>query len=231
MAATAISKESFIFLDDLAKHNNRDWFQKNKDRYLSAQANIVLFADALLEKMQEHDNIQTASGKKSLFRIYRDVRFAKEKTPYNTHWSGSFKRATRLLRGGYYFHLKPGHSFLAGGFWGPNPQDMKRIRSDIDSGFRYWKKMLANKKMVQTFGSLRGEKVPTVPRGFNKDHPAIDLLRHKQFLLQHNFSDKEVLGRDFVGLADSVFKDMRPFLNFMSEVLTTDTNGEMVSPF
>src|SRR5438132_1163789 len=156
MPTVTIKKESLDFLKTLSKNNNRDWFNKHKDSYLEAHDNIIAFADALIAEMNKHDKIETPSGKKSLFRIYKDVRFAKDKTPYNTHWSGAFKRATKKLRGGYYFHLKPGNSFLAGGFWGPEPEDMKRIRQDMASNYKSWNRMLANKTLVQTFGTLIG---------------------------------------------------------------------------
>jgi uncharacterized protein (TIGR02453 family) len=225
MTTIVIKKESINFLKILSKNNNRDWFNKHKENYLEARDNMIAFADALLAEMNKHDKIETASGKKSLFRIYRDVRFSKNKTPYNMHWSGSFKRATKKLRGGYYFHIKPGNSFLAGGFWSPEPNDMKRIRQDIELNYKDWKKLLANKMVAKTFGKLVGDRVTSAPRGYAKDHPAIDLLRHKQFLLKHEFTDKEVCSPGFIFKANDVFKKMRPFFNFMSEVLTTDANG------
>ena len=176
--------------------------------------------------MNKHDKIETPSGKKSLFRIYKDVRFSKDKTPYNTHWNGGFKRATKKLRGGYYFHLEPSNSYLAGGFWGPEPHDLKRIREDIELNYKDWKKLLVNKTLVKTFGKMRGAQVSSAPRGYAKDHPAIDMLRYKQFIFKHNFTDKEVLSPDFLKNANGVFKNLRPFFNYMSEVLTTNANGE-----
>ncbi len=225
MATTVIKKESLGFLKTLSKNNNRDWFNNHKNQYLEAHANIVALADALLVEMNKHDKIETASGKKALFRIYKDVRFSKVKTPYNKHWSGTFKRATKKLRGGYYFRIEPGNSYLVGGFWGPDANDMKRIRQDIESNYKGWKKMLGNKTLVNTFGKLIGEKVSSAPRGYTRDHPAIDLLRHKQFLLKYEFTDKEVCSKDFVLKVNDIYKKMRPFFNFMSEVLTTDANG------
>jgi uncharacterized protein (TIGR02453 family) len=225
MSTPVIKKESIDFLKTLSKNNNRDWFNEHKEEYLRAQGNIIAFADALLVEMNKHDTIETPSGKKSLFRIYKDVRFSKDKTPYNTHWSGAFKRATKKLRGGYYFHIKPGNSYLIGGFWGPSPDDMKRIRQDITSGHKHWKKVLADKLLQKTFGKLSGEQLSSAPRGYAKDDPAIDLLRYKQFLLKHEFTDKEVCSPDFVKNANDTFKKLRPFFNFMSEVLTTDANG------
>lgn len=225
MPSAIIEKETLDFLNTLSKNNNRDWFNKHKGHYLEAHNNLIIFADALLIEMNKHDKIETPSGKKSLFRIYKDVRFSKDKTPYNTHWSGSFKRASKKLRGGYYFHIQSGNSFLAGGFWGPESNDMKRIRQDIELNYKAWKNLLSDKALIRTFGKLIGDKVSSAPRGYNKDHPAIDLLRHKQFLLKHEFTDKEVLSSGFVNKVSETFKKMRPFLNFMSEVLTTDANG------
>ncbi len=223
-----INKDSLDFLKDLAKTNNRDWFNNHKNRYLEAQGNIAAFADALIVEMNKHDHIETVSGKKSMFRIYKDVRFSKEKTPYNQHWSGSLKRATKKLRGGYYFRIEPGNSRAVGGFFGPVPDDMKRIREDIDANYDDWRKMLSNHLLVKTFGQMRGEKLGTSPRGYAKDHPAIDLLRYKQFLFRHEFTDEEVLSPDFLYQVNDTFKKMRPFLNYMSEVLTTDANGVLL---
>jgi len=223
-----IKKESIDFLKKLAKNNNREWFAENKSKYLEAHANIIAFADALLDEMNKHDKIENQSGKDCIFRIYKDVRFSKDKTPYNNHWSGFYKRATNKLRGGYYFHLQPGNSFLAAGFWGPNAEDMRRIRQDIDNNYHDWEKMLANKRLVNTFGKMAGEQLSSAPRGYAKDHPAIHLLRYKQFMFKYTFTDEEVLSPGFVKQVNDTFKKMRPFLNFMSEVLTTDANGEPI---
>jgi uncharacterized protein (TIGR02453 family) len=225
MTTVNIEKGSLGFLKTLAKNNNRDWFNDHKERYAKAHENIIGFADSLLLEMNKHDHIETPSGKKSLYRIYKDVRFSKDKTPYNSHWSGGFKRATKQLRGGYYFHLQAGNSFLAGGFWGPNTDDLQRIREDIASNYDDWKKLLADKTLIKTFGKMQGEQLSSAPRGYAKDDEAIELLRYKQFILRYEFTDKEVLSPDFVQQANDVFKKMRPFFNYMSEVLTTDANG------
>ncbi|HMH21048.1 MAG TPA: DUF2461 domain-containing protein [Puia sp.] len=229
MSSVVIQKESIDFLKKLSKNNNREWFNTHKEKYLLARDNIIGFADALLLEMNKHDKIETMSGKESLFRIYKDVRFSKEKTPYNTHWSGAFKRAGKKLRGGYYFKFKPGESILVGGFWGPEPPDLKRIRQDIDFNYKSWRKLLAEKTLVKTFEKMTGEKISSAPRGYAKDHPAIGLLRYKQFLLQHAFTDEELYSPGFLNKANGVFKKMRPFFNYMSEVLTTDANGEDVT--
>ena len=221
-----INKDTLNFLTALGQNNNREWFNNNKERYQAAHQNIVDFADALILGMNKHDQIETPTGRRSLFRIYKDVRFAKEKTPYNQHWSGSLKRATKKLRGGYYFRIEPGNSRIVGGFFGPNPDDMARIRQDIDSNYEDWNGLLSEPEIVRTFGKLAGEQLATAPRGYDKNHPAIHLLRYKQFLLRHHFSDEDVLSPDFLENVIAGFQKMRPFLNYMSEVLTTDSNGE-----
>ena len=228
MTGSHINKDSLDFLKDLAANNNREWFNLHRERYLEAHGNIAAFADALIAEMNKHDHIETTSGKKCMFRIYKDVRFSKEKTPYNKHWSGSLQRATKKLRGGYYFRIEPGNSRAVAGFFGPNPDDMKRIRQDIDMNYEDWLTLLANKTLVKTFGGMIGEKVISAPRGYAKDHPAIDLLRHKQYLFRLSFTDEEVLQSDFLHRVSDTFKIVRPFFDYMSEVLTTDANGELV---
>ena len=225
MGKVVITKSNLDFLKLLKNNNNRDWFNANKDRYLEEQANLIAFADDLLHEMQKHDNIETASGKASLFRIYRDTRFSKDKTPYKTHYSGHFKRATKKLRGGYYFHIDNDGAFVGGGFWAPNPPDLKRIRDEIAYDAEPLKKILKSKSFKSNFGQLDGEKVKTSPKGFSADHPEIDLLRYKQFLISRNFSKKEVLSKDFGKEINKTFKAMRPFFDFMSQTLTTDLNG------
>ena len=221
-----IPASSLDYLKMLKENNDRDWFNENKDRYLKEYDSLEHFADALLQELRSHDVIETASGKKSLHRIYRDTRFSKDKTPYKTNWSGGYKRATALRRGGYYFHIEPGNSFIAGGFWAPNTEDIKRIREDISSDPDTLRKIIGSKSFKATFGSLQGEQLKTMPKGFDAADSAIDLLRYKQFLLVKRFTDDEVLSPSFLKEADQTFKNMRPFFDYMSEVLTTDANGE-----
>jgi len=216
---------AFAFLKKVKLNNNREWFAKHKNEYLLAHENMIAFADAVLLEMNKYDHIETPSGKKSLHRIYRDVRFSKNKTPYNTHFGGSLKRATHSLRGGYYYHLEQGNSFVAGGFWGPNAQDIKHIRQQIAADPDALKSILNNKTIKNAFGDLVGSKLKTAPRGFTVDHPAIDLLRYKQFILTKSFSDKEVFNSNFHKEMIENFQKMRYFFDYMSDILTTNLNG------
>ncbi len=220
-----IQASDLEFLKKLSANNNRDWFNGHKDQYLIAHEHLIQFADAVLAEMQKVDNIETISGKKSLHRIYRDVRFSKNKDPYKNNWSGSLKRATDLLRGGYYFHIEADTAFVGGGFWGPNSADLKRIRTDIHANPEDLRAILADKSFVDTFSQLEGEQVKTAPKGYKKDDPAIDLLRYKQYIIAKRFTMKEVLDPSFYLQVADVFQKMRPFFDYMSEVLTTDENG------
>ena len=220
-----IQTSNLDFLKLLKKNNNRDWFNAHKERYLKEHENIVTFADALLFEMNKHDVIENPSGKKSLHRIYRDTRFSKEKTPYKTNWSGGFQRATKKRRGGYYFHIEPGNTFVAGGFWGPEPKDLKRIRDEFAYDATPLRKILKSKNFVNNFGTLKGEQIKTTPKGYDASNPNIGLLRYKQFILVKKFTDKEMQSEKFVKQMSDTFKAMRPFLDYMTEVLITDVNG------
>lgn len=226
MSTFTLPTETFDFLHILAENNQRDWFNAHKDRYLAAHADVIVFADHLLEEMRKHDHLETPSGKKSLHRIYRDTRFRKDKTPYKTHWSGSFRRATAHLRGGYYWHLEAGgKSMVGGGFWGPNKEDLLRIRQELAADASELREIIAVPEFVAHFGELAGEQLKTAPKGFDREHENIDLLRYKQFVVRRYFSDEEVLAPGFYQKMNASFMTMRPFFNFMSEVLTTDANG------
>ncbi|SFO29094.1 TIGR02453 family protein [Chitinophaga sp. YR627] len=221
-----VTKSVFDFLNKLKNNNNREWFNANKDTYLGELDIVEQFAEGLLQELKAHDEIETLSGKDSLYRIYRDTRFSNDKTPYKQHLAGSFKRATKYRRGGYYFHIEPGNTFVAGGFWGPSTEDLRRIRDEIAFDPAPLRKILKAKTFVSTFGGLQGEQLKKAPKGFDPAHEGIDLLRYKQFILKKDFPDEVVLSGQFLKEMNSAFKQMRPFLDYMSDVLTTDINGE-----
>jgi uncharacterized protein (TIGR02453 family) len=222
----SISKSNFDFLKKLAKNNNREWFTENKELYESNRSDIIEFTDEVLELLKTHDNIDTVSGKKALFRVYRDVRFSKDKTPYKTNYSASFSRSTKLLRGGYYVHIESGNSFLGGGFWGPSSSDLKLVRNNILEFGDELKAIISSEEFVRNFGGLEGSQLKTSPKGFDKDHKQIELLRYKQFLAVKRFTDEEVMSEDFANKVNDGFVAMRPFFDYMSEALTTNSDGE-----
>ncbi|MEO9887587.1 MAG: DUF2461 domain-containing protein [Balneola sp.] len=216
-----IQQSTFDFLNQLKVNNNREWFEKNKEsRYKSAHENMIEFMDALISEMKKVDNIETISGKKSLFRIYRDVRFAKDKSPYKPYFGARMSRATKWLRGGHYIHIEPGNCFIAGGFFSPNSADLKLIREDIAHDSKPLREILSDSDFKKIWGDFEGEAVKTAPRGFDKDHPDIDLIRFKQFHVSHHFSDEEALSEDFIFETVKSFLVIRPYFDYMSEVLT-----------
>ena len=226
-----IERATLTFLADLEKHNDRDWFTANKDRYQAAHANMTDFAEALIARMSKHDRIATASGKESLMRIYTDQRFHKDRPPYAPRFGGRLARVKPALRGGYFFRIQPGgRSHVTCGFMGPEPADLKCIRMDIAHDHRTWKRLLGSKAIEQNFRELLGDRLNGAPRGFDKEHPAIELLQRKQFLLRHPFADKEVLASDFLDRVEVLYRSVRPFFDHLSEVLTTDENGNPLRP-
>ena len=221
-----LTTSTFTFLKQVKKNNNRNWFNANKSTYVEQHGAVIVFADALIAQMNKYDKIETPSGKKAVFRIYRDVRFSKDKSPYKTHFGLHMSRATKLRRGGYYFHIEPGKCFVGGGFWDPNPDDLKHIREQIAIHPKPLRKILESKDFKKNFDKLEGEKLVNVPRGFEKDHPAADLLRYKQFLISRTVPEKVLLSKKGLDEVVKSFRAMRPFFDYMSDILTTNTNGE-----
>ncbi|WP_097045623.1 DUF2461 domain-containing protein [Flagellimonas pacifica] len=224
MNNSIITKEAFNFLKELAKNNNKEWFQENKTRFKAHEANVKSFYTNVQELLNEHDEIE----KMKMFRIYRDVRFSKDKTPYKTHFAGSFSRLGAHLRGGYYLRIKPGESFVATGFWEPNKEDLFRIRKEFEQDASDLREILSDKSFKKIWGELEGDGVKTAPKGFDKEHPNIDLIKKKQFIFVKNFSDKEVLSTTFIKEVDTSFRAIRPYFDLMSDILTTNLNGESI---
>lgn len=222
MNNSLISKEAFGFLKDLAHNNTKDWFNANKSTFKKHEADVKSFYENLKERLNDHDEIE----KMKMFRIYRDVRFSKDKTPYKAHFAGSFSRLGARLRGGYYLHLKPGGTFIATGFWDPNKEDLFRIRKEFEMDATDFRKIIEDKNFKAIWGELQGDGVKTAPKGFDKEHQNIDLIKRKQFIFVRNFSDKEALSKDFIDDVDKSFQAIRPYFDLMSDILTTNLNGE-----
>jgi len=217
-----LNNEILSFLKELKVNNNRDWFNTHKPRFQEIQLEAKEFYEEIKQGMFQFDEIENFK----MFRIYRDVRFSKDKTPYKPHFAGSYSRTGKRLRGGYYLRIRPGETFLAGGFWAPNKEDLFRIRKEFEISDVEIREILEAPDFKRIFGGqLEGEELKTAPKGFQKDDPAIDLIRKKGFIAVRHFSDKEVLSPDFSKEVLNSFKALRPFFDYMSEVLTTDLNG------
>lgn len=217
-----IMKKTFEFLKQLEKNNNREWFASHKAEYESAVKENKVFFNKVYAELQKNDHIKGVH----IFRIYRDVRFSKDQTPYKTNFGAGYSRVKPILRGGYYIHLEPGNSFVGGGFWGPDAKDLLRIRKEFEISTQEIDKIISDKTFINYFKEIQGEAVKTAPRGFDKDHPSIDLIRKKQYVVMRKFTDQEVVSEAFQNEAVLTFLAMRPFFDYMSEVLTTDLNGE-----
>ncbi|QHI35197.1 hypothetical protein IMCC3317_05430 [Kordia antarctica] len=217
-----IPREVFSFFNRLSKNNNREWFTENKKEFKEIENEVKQFYNQLSEHLNKHDKID----KVKIFRVYRDVRFSKDKTPYKTHFGGSFHRLKPALRGGYYVHIQPNNeSFIATGFWEPTKEDLLRIRKEFETDSAEIRKILAKKSFNTIWGEFVGDEVKSAPRGFSKEDANIDLIKKKQFIFTKKFTDKEVTSPEFMEEVDKAFKAIRPFFNYMSEVLTTDLNG------
>ena len=219
---THLDPSVFQFLMALEKNNDRDWFAENKPKYVTANEHFKALAEEIYKGMQVQDNIE----KMKLYRIYRDVRFSKNKAPYKSNLSLGFSRATKALRGGYFLQLQPGdRSFMGGGFWQPDAPDLKRIRQDIDLEPSGLQEIINSTSFKEHFGELGGQQLKTAPKGYPKDHPAIELLRYKSFVVTKSFTDEEVMTPGFSEQVLKYFQATRPFFDYMSDVLTTDSNG------
>ena len=208
MIIDVLQPTTIEFLKELRANNTKEWFEEHKKQFKNEETHTKAFFSSVLNLLRAHDDIDAMK----MFRIYRDVRF-------------SYHRRKPHLRGGYYLHIEPGNSFIACGFWDPKPDDLLRIRKEFEMDDVYIRKILNDPDFVSTFGNLQGEEVKTAPKGFDKNHPAIDLIKKKQFYAQHSFTDEEVLSVSFLSTVDEAYKKIRPYFDYMSEVLTTDLNG------
>ncbi|WP_452220821.1 DUF2461 domain-containing protein [Lacinutrix salivirga] len=215
-------KIALDFLKKLEKNNNREWFADHKSEYDSALKEVKSLFNAIYNTMQTHDEFE----KMKVFRIYRDVRFSKNKLPYKNNFGAGFQRTKPRLRGGYYVQIQPGNSFLGVGFWDPNKDDLLRIRKEFEMDDQEIREIISNTQLKSVWGNLIGDELKTAPRNFDKEHSAIDLIRKKQFIFTKTFTDKEVCDVNFAKTVSDSFKTIRPFFDYMSDVLTTNLNGE-----
>ncbi|WP_160136058.1 DUF2461 domain-containing protein [Chryseobacterium sp. c4a] len=215
-------QKAFEYLKQLKENNNRDWFAQHKSEYDLIVKENKAFFNTIYSELQEYDKLKGIH----IFRIYRDVRFSKDQTPYKTNFGVGYSRSKPMLRGGYYIQLEPGNSFVGGGFWGPEAKDLLRIRQEFELGTKEINKITSDETFIKYFGELKGDSVKTAPRGFDKNHPAIELIRKKQFIIMRQFTDQEVFSENFQKEVVQTLLAMRPFFDYMSEVLTTDLNGE-----
>jgi uncharacterized protein (TIGR02453 family) len=214
-------EKTLRFLKHLSNNNHRDWFEKNKDSYLEAKEEYEGFVDQLLQGIRRFDKkiSPDMKAKECVFRIYKDVRFSKDKTPYKTNFGASMNPGgKKSLVAGYYLHIEPGKSFLAGGVYMPAPELLNAIRQEIDYNPEPFLKILNSAAFKIYYNGLDDEgRLKTAPKGFDKDHPHLDLLKNKHFIVSHPISDKQLTAKDNSALILSAFKAMHPFLEYLRQ--------------
>jgi len=222
-----LSKDTLQFLDDLKANNNRDWFLENKKRYEIFKTDYLQTANDLLDALKPLDpSLEMLEGKKCTFRINRDIRFSKDKTPYKTHLSFWFSSGAKgQNRSGYYIHLEKGASFIAGGLYCPEADDLKKIRKEIAFFYDDLEAILDEKDFKREFTDFAREEKNTLknpPRGYEKEHPAIDLLKLKSFESAQKIEIIVATKKDFVAEMSQKLIVLKPLNDFLNRALTSE---------
>lgn len=211
------------FLKDIKRNNDRTWFEKNKPRYLQAKEGFEEIVAALLKEIVKFDPaLANLDPKKLPFRIYRDVRFSKDKSPYKTNMGAGFSPNGKLVQEpGYYLHFEPGNSFVAGGIYMPDATNLSKIRQEIDYSPEKLSKIVNAKKFKTTFGAFDDfDKLKTMPKGYEKDHPQAEWLKHRSFIVSKAFTDKQVTEKNFVKKAAEYCRLIKPMNDFIKEAIS-----------
>ena len=216
--SAAIENATLQFLKDLNRNNNREWFAANKDRYIAAKADVADFVEKLIEGIGKFDEeILKTDARKSLFRIYRDTRFSKDKTPYKTNFGAGLGMGKGSKISGYYVHIEPGKSFLAGGIYQPESAVLKEIRKEISMNSDEFLKILQQDDFRNNFRGLSVEsKLHRVPTGFEKDDPMAEFLKLKNLIVVHPVSDEALMRDDAAANFAKIFKSIKPLNDFLT---------------
>lgn len=214
-------KTVLSFLNDLKKKNTKEWFNENRKRYEESKEKMLFFTELMIQEIAKFDDeISLINPKDCLFRIFRDVRFSNDKTPYKTNMGSFITRDGRKShRAGYYIHIEPGNSFIGGGVWCPLAEPLKAIRSEIYDNADGFKEVINDKNFKKHFDSIHGEQLKTAPKGFPKDFKDIELLRYKSYAFGQEFDDKTVKSDDFVAKAVKAFKELYKANRYMNAAM------------
>jgi uncharacterized protein (TIGR02453 family) len=209
---------TFAFLTELRQHNNREWFEAHRTDYEAAKAAFESLVDQIIGGLDELAGLQ---AKDCTMRIFRDVRFSRDKSPYKTNMAANLAPGGRKSSVyGYHLSLAPGESIIAGGLYMPEPAQLNRLRDALAADARPLNAVTADKTFKKYFGALEGERVKTFPQGYDREHPDIELLRLKQLLAIHRLPDEVVLGPRFAAHAVKVCAALRPFNEYLNQVLS-----------
>ena len=208
------------FLGDLDHNNYKAWFDSHRPAYEETRVTFTAFIDALIDELRESDHLQDLSARECILRINRDIRFTKDKSPYNTNLSAMITPGGRKSGWqGYYISIGPrDRSLVAGGFYLPTPEQLYAFRRAVDRGANELKEITCAKAFIEQFGGIEGEKLKTAPQGYSRDHPEIELLKLKQVTAIRHFSDDAVLALDFPEQALMACRAMKPFLDYINQL-------------
>jgi uncharacterized protein (TIGR02453 family) len=209
------------FLKDLKKNNNREWFEANRGRYEAAKEDFMALVKQVIEMHgKKDDSISSLLPKDCVFRINRDIRFSKDKSPYKTNFGASINRGgKKSVFAGYYFHCEPGESFVGGGLWMPEPEGLKKLRQEIDYSFDEFKKIITSKKFVSVYKELyKGEDsmLSREPKGYDKDNPAIEFIKMKSFIAMQPLTEEDLTGKDLLKKIGTAYETLQPLLEFIN---------------
>ncbi|HPH36576.1 MAG TPA: DUF2461 domain-containing protein [Sediminibacterium sp.] len=220
-----LNPKTLQFLTKLKKNNSREWFNQHRDDYDAAKENFIELVNQILAQAGQFDqDIAVLSYKDCIFRINRDVRFSKNKDPYKNNMAAYFvKGGKKSWLAGYYFHCEPGgKSFIGGGLYGGEPDQIKKVRQEIDYNWEEFKGILQNKKFKQTFGDLSREEGMSLirePKGYEKDNPAIDYIKLKNFIVSVPVTDEELTDKKIIKKIITCFATMQPMLQFLNRAI------------
>jgi uncharacterized protein (TIGR02453 family) len=210
------------FLKDLKKNNNREWFEKNRKVYEAAKADYLDFVSKVLTELKKSDaSLEGLEPKQCVFRINRDVRFSKDKSPYKTNMGASFSKGGKKVQAaGYYFHGEPGQPFIAGGLWMPMAPELKKIRQEIDYNFDEFKKIVTSKKFTAQFSGLQQSDIlQRPPKGYDENNPAIEYLKLKSFIGSSPLTDADLTSKDLVKKVVAACNALQPLIHFLNRAL------------
>lgn len=210
------------FLKDLSKNNNKPWFDAHRSQYEDAKNDFAQFIQTVIEKHAKKDPaIGHLKAKDCTFRINRDVRFSKDKSPYKNNMGAYINQGgKKSLLGGYYFHCQPGQSFVGGGLWMPMPPELKKVRQEIDYNLDAFKKIVGSKKFKELYGGLSKDAeyvLSRVPKGYEADNPAAEFLKMKSFVAMTTVKDAELNSKDLLKKVLTAFETLQPMLTFINQ--------------
>lgn len=219
-----LQSSTLKFLKDLKKNNNKPWFDNHRKEYEIAKADFAAFIQAVIDKHAKNDpSIKSLVAKDCMFRINRDVRFSKDKSPYKTNFGAYINSGgKKSILAGYYFHCEPGQGFTGGGLWMPMPPELNKVRQEIDYNFADFKKIVASKKFKSVYGDLSrdAEYVLTrVPKGYEADNPAAEYLKLKSFVALTTLKDSDLSSKELVKKTVTAFEALKPLIEFINEGL------------